>query len=144
MAVPSALRRIAPSFRYVSLDIEKAHIQLQRKGAGKANVEGLMGDATRLPLRDKEVDIFIFHHAIDDVLETRGSEGLMASLEEATTALKTGGCMIFSHSVFTYDLYTLKIDLTCIQDFLQGKVRARFQKFEGPMQTWLLVEGIQA
>jgi len=142
IALPHVLKRIASSFRYVALDMERTHIQLQRGGVGAASVHGVVGDAVHLPLRSGCVDVFVFHHAIDDILETRGFGGVKASVEGALGALKAGGCMIFSHSVFTYDPYTLEISVSDIQVFLEGKVRGRFQRVDGPRQRWLLVEDI--
>lgn len=144
IAVPHVLKRIRSSCDYVSLDLEKAHIRLQKKGAGAAHVQGVIGDATRLPLRDGCVDTFVFHHAVDDILETRGLEGVKSSIEEALRALKEGGCIIFSHSVFSYDHYTLKIDLPKVQTFLQRRVKGRFKMIDGIRQRWLLVENIHA
>jgi len=142
VAVPYALKRLAPSFRYVSLDVERNHVQLQKQGAGNTNVEGLVGDATQLPFRDRCVDTFVFHHAIDDIFETRCLEGVITSIQEALRTLKAGGSLIFSHNVFTYDPYTLKINLTYVQDFLQRRIKGRFQTIDGPKQRWLLIEDI--
>ena len=135
------LKRIGSSFHYVSFDIEKKHINLQKEGV--QIVEGVVGDAVHLPLRHGCVDIFVFHHAIDDILETRGSEGIRASIEEALRTLKAGGCVIFSHCIFSYDPYTLEMDLSDVQDFLQSKVKGRFRNIDGSRQRWLLVEEVQ-
>ena len=142
IAVPHVLKKSASSFRYVSLDLEKTCIQLQRNGVGNMNVEAVVGDAVNLPFRHKCVDIFIFHHAIDDILETRGLEGLRASIENALRTLKIGGTIIFSHSVFDYDQYTLKIDLFKVQALLRNRVEGYFKKIDGPRQKWLIVEDV--
>jgi len=142
ITVPRALKKVAPSFRYVALDMERTHIQLQRAGVGAASVQGVVGDAVHLPLRSGCVDVFVFHHAIDDILETRGFGGVKASVEGVLRVLKAGGSMILSHSVFIYDPYTLKISVSDIQAFLEGKVKGRFQRIDGPRQRWLLVEDI--
>jgi len=143
IALPHVLRKIASPFRYVSLDMERAHIRLQREGVGTATVQGVVGDAVHLPLRSGCVDVLVFHHAIDDILETGGFGGVKASVEGALGVLKAGGSMIFSHSVFAYDPYTLKIGLSDIQAFLEGKVKGRFLRIDGPRQRWLLVEDIR-
>jgi len=142
IALPHVLKKIASPFRYVTLDMERAHIRLQREGVGTATVQGVVGDAARLPLRDGCVDLFVFHHAIDDILETGGFGGVKASVEGALGALRAGGCLIFSHSVFAYDPYTLKVGLSHIQALLESKVKGRFQRIDGPRQRWLLVEDI--
>lgn len=141
IAVPYVLKRIGLPFRYVSFDIEKRHINLQKEGI--QDVEGVVGDATYLPLWSRCVDVFVFHHAIDDILETRGSEGVRTSIEQALRTIKAGGCMIFSHSIFAFDPYTLKMDLSEVQDFLQTRIKGKFQNIDGSRQTWLLVEDIQ-
>jgi len=143
VAVPLVLKRITSSYRYVALDIEKAHIQLQKEGGGTANVEGVIGDAAHLPFRHGCADVFVFHHAIDDILETRGFEGVKASIEEALRTLKAGGFMIFSHSVFSYDAYTLNISLSDVQAFLQNRISGCFRGIQGSRQDWLLVEDIR-
>jgi len=142
IAIPHVLKKITSSFRYVSLDMEKAHIQLQKEGDGTANVEGVIGDATHLPFRLRCVDVFVFHHAIDDILETRGFQGVKTSIEGALRVLKQGGFMIFSHSVFSYDPYTLNISLSDVQAFLQNRIDGCFKRIQGPRQDWLLVEDI--
>ncbi len=142
IAVPHVLKRIALPFRYVSLDMEKMCIQLQKEGVGKLDMEGVAGDAVHLPFRPGCVDMFIFHHAIDDILETKGPEGLRASIEDALRTLKAGGSMIFSHSTFNYDRYTLKIDLYDVQALLQHRIKGRFKSIDGRRQKWLLVEDV--
>jgi len=140
IAVPHVLKRNAMAFGYVSLDLQKAHIRLQRKGVGNTNVNGVVGDATRLPFRHRCVDMFIFHHAVDDILETKGFGGVKASIEEALRTLKQGAYIVFSHCVFSYDPYTLDIDLSDVQAFLQHRIKGRFQRIDGPGQSWLLVQ----
>jgi SAM-dependent methyltransferase len=139
IAVPFIINKNKMPCFYVSIDLERSHIQLQRKGIGTKNVQGLIGDATNSPLRNECVDIFIFHHAIDDIIETKSFEGLYASLREASRTLKKGGCMIFSHSVFSSDPFTKNINLSIVQSFLEGRIKGSFRRYQGSLQDWLFV-----
>jgi len=142
VAVPRAVGRAAPSSRYVTLDVEREHILLQRAGSGGVEVEGVVADATCPPLVDGCADIFVFHHAIDDIFETRGVEGVRASVEAALRALRGGGCLVFSHSVFASDPFTERVGLADVRALLEGRIRGQIQELEGPAQSWLIVRDV--
>lgn len=142
IAVPHILKKKCLSSNYVSVDIEKGHIQLQKEGVVTPNMEVVVADATHLPVQDEQVDIFVFHHAIDDILESHGFEGLWASIEEALRTIKKGGCIIFSHCVFSHDPYTTKTNLKEVHNFLKGSVIGLFQEIRGSQQDWLIMRNI--
>jgi len=142
IAVPHILKNIALPFRYISLDVNKAHIKLQKEGVGTSNVQGVVGDAIHIPFHNESVDMIVFHHAVDDILETRGVEGVKSSIEDALRTLKPEGCMIFSHSIFANDPYTFNIDLLDVQTFLEKRITGRFIRIKGFRQKWLIVEDI--
>jgi ubiquinone/menaquinone biosynthesis C-methylase UbiE len=139
IAIPFIIEKKKISCFYISIDLEKSHINLQKKGIGTKNVEGLIGDASNSPLINECVDIFVFHHAIDDIIETKGFKGLYASLEEAIRVLKKGGCMIFSHCIFSSDPFTKDINLSIVQSFLEGRIKGNFRRVQGSMQDWLFI-----
>jgi hypothetical protein len=84
--------------------------------------------------------MFIFHHAIDDLLEMKGFKGLWASIDEALRTLKKEGCMVFSHCILSYDDYTKEISLSTVQKFLEKRVNCSFQRVSGSGQNWLFVK----
>ena len=142
VAVPTILHNIHLNSAYVSIDIRKEHLQLQSLPLHSKENQGIMADATYLPLRDGSVDLFIFHHALDDILETKGFNGMWASITEALRTLRHNGQMIFSHCVFSNDRYTKEISLENVARFLKKIMIGSFQSIKGRRQEWLFVNEI--
>ena len=142
VAVPYALANLAGSFIYVSVDILIHHILLQRSGVPSEKVNGVLGDAVYPPLAKNSVDLIIFHHAIDDIFETRGMAGVALAIENAFETLKKGtGCMIFTHSIMDFDPDTRKVDLTDVESILNKAFDCRQTRINSG-QEWLVVDNI--
>jgi hypothetical protein len=92
-----------------------------------------------LPLKSASIDLFFFHHAIDDILETEGMGGVESALNESLRVTPPGGVIAFSHRVFEYDEFTKKISLGDIETLLAGIGSFDKKRCHGGQQDWLIV-----
>ena len=128
------------SFIYVAVDIDPYHLGLQRCAAGNAHAYRVCASSSCLPLKTGSVDLFIFHHAIDDILETEGMAGIELSLQASLRVTRNGGLIIFSHCVFESDEFTKKVSLADVEEILAKTGRFGLEKRSGRQQDWLIVK----
>lgn len=133
------LKRDAP-FTYVAVDIDLHHLDIQRRGIRNDEACSICAASSDLPLKTGSVSLFIFHHAIDDILETQGLAGIELSLKESLRVTTEGGVLAFSHCVFDYDRFTKKISLDDIETILAKSGSFEFEKRRGTQQDWLIVK----
>lgn len=138
IAVPYVLNRLNKPFTYITIDLLENHIRLQK--TGEESITGILADAAQLPLSNNSVDLFMFHHAIDDILETRGMRGVSLAIDDAFRTLKDDcGFMIFTHCLMWWDPDTGRIDIKDIEDILEKSFDFNKTAIESG-QDWLIVD----
>ncbi|HWS82758.1 MAG TPA: methyltransferase domain-containing protein [Ktedonobacteraceae bacterium] len=100
--VPLLLKRLNHNVQYYSVGINKAHLKQQQRGVDFP-IYSIKGDATALPLTSKSIDIYIGHHAINDIWLTKGSVGVEKSYSEMHRVTKKDGYIIHSDCVLQHD-----------------------------------------
>ncbi len=86
------------------------------------------------------VDLFVFHHAVDDILETCGQSGVYDSIGEALRVVQPGGYIVFSHCVFDHDPFTLDISLEDVEEMLAEFGQTNCNRRTAHHQEWLFVQ----
>lgn len=74
----------------------------QRRGA-RYPIRSVRGDATTLPLADQSVDVYVGHHAINDIWLSRGELGVDRSYEEMDRVTRPDGFIVHSDCVLQHD-----------------------------------------
>ena len=62
--------------------------------------------------------------------------------QAALRALRDGGRLVFSHSVFASDPFTERVGLADVRALLEARIRGQIQELEGPAQSWLVVKDV--
>lgn len=102
IVVPLLLSRLNIPVTYFSIGINEAHL-LQQKGGVRFPIHSVKGDATELPIASGTVDIYVGHHAINDIWLTKGTAGVERSYEEMHRVIKPDGYIIQSDCVLQHD-----------------------------------------
>lgn len=141
IVVPYLLEKLGSDFTYLSVDINPGHLRLQSKGLSrKESAYAVQATARCLPVRNSVVDLFVFHHAVDDILETCGQAGVYDSIGEALRVVQPGGHIVFSHCVFDDDPFTSEISLEDVEEMLAEFDQTNCDRREAHHQEWLFVE----
>jgi ubiquinone/menaquinone biosynthesis C-methylase UbiE len=135
-AIELALEPIEPDVRCLALDLRPEPLYI-RRGRSKA-LEGVVADATRLPFVPGAFDAIFYHHAIDDIIETRGKGAIPEFIGEGIRALRSGGTLAFSHALLSGDPYTEIAGLEDVRVALGGDGKMRC--IRGNLQDWLIYE----
>lgn len=139
ICTPWTLARLGRGARYIAVELDWEHLMLQRGSLDGQPYLLLLADSCQLPLADESADVAVFHHAIDDVFETRGKSGVQHTIAEAARALKPGGYMIFSHCELVGDEATFGIDLDFARQVGAGCGLVEVRRESAAAQDWLLV-----
>lgn len=135
-AIEGALERAKPSVSYLALDLRPEPLFIKR-GRSKA-LEGVVADATQLPFVSGAFDAIFYHHAIDDIIETRGKGSIPEFIGEGIRILRSGGTLAFSHAILSGDPYTELAGLEDVRGALTGEGKMRY--IQGNLQDWLIFE----
>lgn len=100
--VPLLLKRLNIPVTYYSVGINEYHLIQQRQGVNYPIIS-IIGNATDLPIADKSVDLYIGHHAINDIWLTKGMAGVDKSFLEMDRVTKDTGYIIQSDCVLQHD-----------------------------------------
>ena len=137
--MPWALARLGRGARYIAVELDWEHLLLQRASLNRQPYLLLLADGCSLPLADGCADVAVFHHAIDDVFETRGKVGVQQAVFEAARALRPGGYAMFSHCALAGDDATFGIDLDFAMQVSAESGLIEVRRACKPAQDWLLV-----
>ena len=135
-AIEVFLKANGPGVNYLALDLRPEPLRI-RRGRSKA-LEGVVADATRLPFVSGAFDVIFYHHAIDDIVETRGEGSIPEFIGEGIRALRGGGTLAFSHAILPEDPYTELAGLEDVRAVLRGEGKMRC--IQGNRQEWLIFE----
>jgi len=135
-AIESALELVKPSVSYFALDLRPEPLFIKR-GESQA-LEGVVADATQLPFISGSFDVIFYHHAIDDIIETRGKGSISDFIEEGMRILRSGGTLVFSHAILSGDPYTELAGLEDVKVALAGEGKTQYM--HGNLQDWLIFE----
>lgn len=102
IVVPLLLRRLGIEVTYYSVGLDTAHLRQQQRGV-EYPIRSVRGDATALPLPDGSVDVYLGHHAINDVWLSRGEAGVEASYDEMDRVVHPEGYIVQSDCVLQHD-----------------------------------------
>lgn len=144
--VPTILNRICPSVTYLSIGDYSLHLKKQQDGVPNFPINSIIGDATRLPLKNDSVDILIGHHAINDIWLSKGFQGVKESTYESMRILKSNGYLIYSHSYNAYDelrtgdISCRAVDLNTIEQLLDENWKVK-QSHSGELD-WIIAKKI--
>jgi len=138
VTVPRTLFKRGAPFTYVAVDIDAHHLHVQRRAIRDAHVHTICGSSSALPLKASSVNLFIFHHAIDDILETEGMAGIESSIKESLRVTTVSGAIVLSHCVFDADEFTKKISLRDIERLLLDNGPLKIEKRRAKQQEWLI------
>jgi len=139
ICTPWTLARLDRGARYIAVELDWEHLLLQRGSLNGQPYLLLLADACQLPLADESADVAVFHHAIDDVFETRGKSGVQHTITEAARALKPGGYAIFSHCELVGDDASFGIDLDFAMQACAESGLLEVRRISESAQDWLLV-----
>lgn len=139
--VPLLLKRLHIPVNYYSIGIDQAHLRQQRNGVAFP-IQSIQGDATRLPLSNHSVDLYIGHHAINDVWLSKGSQGVEQSYKEMHRVIKYNGYIIHSDCILQHDTRvgdpsTKIIGLNSLKRFLDANEYSWVQENGGEMD-WII------
>ncbi len=140
IVTPYLLERTGKAYRYIACELEPYHLKLQLEGVADARVLGTISDGMHLPLQSACADMAVFHHAIDDLYETRGKAGLARSLAEAWRVLKPSGYAVFSHCEFPGDPATLEVNLDLVKLLASETGFKYLERKQAQAQEWLIVQ----
>jgi len=136
-AIEMALELLKPNVRYYAIDIRPEPLSLKKKESRDS--EGIVADATNTPFVSGSFDIVFFHHAIDDIIETRGRGSLPDFTREGARVVRRGGTLAFSHAILSGDKYTRLAGLEDVRRAWRG--RGTMKRIHGKLQDWLIFEG---
>jgi SAM-dependent methyltransferase len=140
--VPVILNRLNFKVTYISIGDYIPHLKKQQEGIPSFPIHSIIGDATFLPLQSNSVDIFIGHHAINDIWLSKGDVGVEASIRESFRVVKPGGYIIHSHNYNAIDELRLgdqscrKVNLHTITSFMDEKWEITMEN--GGELDWLI------
>lgn len=139
--VPLLLKRLQYAVRYYSIGINETHLLQQKKGVNYP-IQSIKGDATELPLISESVDIYIGHHAINDIWLTRGIAGVEQSYREMHRVIKKEGYIIHSDCVLQHDARvgdpsTKIVGLSSLVEFLRQQ-RYHWIAENGGEMDWVI------
>lgn len=140
IVVPLLLKRLNRPVTYLSIGINTAHLQQQKRGVNFP-VQTIRGDATALPLAAHSIDFYIGHHAINDIWLTKGEAGVLQSYHEMHRVLKPDGYLVQSDCVLQHDSRvgdpsTKLINLDSLKRFLDER-HYRWDESSGGELDWL-------
>lgn len=133
-AIEAALGSVKPNVRCFAIDIRPEPLAIKKEE--NRELEGIVADATCTPFVSGSFDIVFYHHAIDDIIETRGKGSLPGFTREGERIVRRGGTLAFSHAILSGDPYT---ELAGLEDV--RKVRTRkgsMRRIRGDLQEWLI------
>ncbi len=139
ICTPWTLARLGRGARYIAIELDWEHLLLQRASLNGEPQLLVLGDGCKLPLADESTDVAVFHHALDDVFETRGKPGVRQAVTEAARALRPGGYVIFSHCELVGDEATFGIDLDFAMQVGTDCGLVEVRRESAAAQDWLLV-----
>jgi len=125
IVVPLLLSRLGIQVSYWSVGTDLGHLRQQREGVA-FDIHTVRGDATALPFASSTVDLYIGHHAINDVWLSKGDAGVEASYVEMDRLLRPDGYLIQSdvhlqHDARVGDPSTKIVDLRGLIAFLSAR-----------------------
>lgn len=135
-AIETALELVKPNVRYFAIDIRPEPLILKKKES--KGLEGIVADATCTPFVSGSFDIVFYHHAIDDIIETRGKGSLPDFTREGERIVRKGGTLAFSHAILPGDPYTKLAGLEDVRKVWMKKGTMR--RIQGNLQDWLIFE----
>lgn len=147
IVVPLLLKRLDRPVSYLSIGINTAHLLQQRRGVNFP-VQSIRGDATALPLASRSVDLYLGHHAINDIWLTKGEAGVTRSYQEMHRVLKAGGYLVQSDCVLQHDSRvgdpsTKLIGLSSLARFLEEH-RYQWSQSSGGELDWIVASPTQS
>ncbi|MGQ9514937.1 MAG: class I SAM-dependent methyltransferase [Thermoproteota archaeon] len=132
--VEIATKCIKSSSLYIALDIRPEPIILKRNES--KIVQGVVADALFMPFISESYDIVFYHHAIDDIVETRGKGSIPDLIAEGERVVRSGGALVFSHSIIAGDRSTKIVGLDDVKKELD--YRGEIKQIRGTFQSWLI------
>lgn len=139
MIVPHVLGKLGRGFTYIAVDTNADCLRGQQRQRSR-DLHCIQANSCKLPLRTSSADLVVFHHAIDDILETCGPSGVYDSIGEALRVVRPGGYMIFSHCFIEHDPYTSEISLEDVEEMLEEFGQANYNRRRARHQDWLFLE----
>jgi SAM-dependent methyltransferase len=141
IVVPLLLKRLGRPVTYLSVGMNTAHLRQQKQGVNFP-IQSIRGDATALPLAADSVDLYLGHHAINDIWLTKGEAGVTQSYQEMDRVLKEDGYLIQSDCVLQHDSRvgdpsTRLIDLESLIRFLDQRPY-RWERSNGGELNWIV------
>jgi SAM-dependent methyltransferase len=102
IVVPLLLARTGVPVTYYSIGTDVEHLRQQREGV-RYPIRSVRGDATDLPLESASVDVYIGHHAINDIWLSKGAVGVARAYDEMHRVVKRDGFIVQSDCLLQHD-----------------------------------------